>query len=100
LVERVWDVRFVPKVIVEARTRANAAFGPQVDGNRVVLTGLKAGDRVILYHLQRLGAPVVPQMERNRTPSAPKQAQAHEVSPSVPSMTKSASANDFVCCNF
>ena len=46
-------------------------LGPQVDGNRVVLTGLKAGDRVITNHLQRLapGAPVVPQMERSRTAS-------------------------------
>ena len=46
-------------------------LGPQVDGNRVVLTGLKAGDRVIIDHLQRLapGAPVVPQMERSRTAS-------------------------------
>ena len=47
------------------------ALGPQVDGNRVVLTGLKAGDRVILDHLQRLapGAPVIPQLERSRTAS-------------------------------
>ena len=47
------------------------ALGPQVDGNRVVLTGLKAGDRVILDHLQRLapGAPVIPQPERSRTAS-------------------------------
>lgn len=47
----------------------SVALGPQVDGNRVVLTGLKAGDRVILDHLQRLapGAAVVPQMERSRT---------------------------------
>lgn len=46
-------------------------LGPQVDGNRVVLTGLKSGDRVIIDHLQRLapGAPVVPQMERSRTAS-------------------------------
>ena len=49
----------------------SVALGPQVDGNRVVLTGLKAGDRVILDHLQRLapGAPVVPQMQRSRTAS-------------------------------
>jgi multidrug efflux system membrane fusion protein len=49
----------------------NVALGPQVDGNRIVLDGLKAGDRVILDHLQRLapGAPIVPQMERNRTAS-------------------------------
>ena len=47
------------------------ALGPQIDGNRVVLTGLKAGDRVILDHLQRLapGAPVIPQLERSRTAS-------------------------------
>jgi multidrug efflux system membrane fusion protein len=47
------------------------ALGPQVDGNRVVLTGLKAGDHVILDHLQRLapGAPVIPQLERSRTAS-------------------------------
>lgn len=47
------------------------ALGPQVDGNRVVLTGLKAGDRVILDHLQRLapGAPVIPQLEHSRTAS-------------------------------
>jgi multidrug efflux system membrane fusion protein len=40
-------------------------LGPQVDGNRVILTGLKAGDRVILDHLQRLaqGAVVVPQAD-------------------------------------
>ncbi|HEY2528167.1 MAG TPA: efflux RND transporter periplasmic adaptor subunit [Xanthobacteraceae bacterium] len=46
-------------------------LGPQVDGNRVVLAGLKAGDRVILDHLQRLapGAPVVPQPQRSRTAS-------------------------------
>jgi multidrug efflux system membrane fusion protein len=46
-------------------------LGPQIDGNRVVLTGLKAGDRVILDHLQRLapGAPVVPQVGRSRTAS-------------------------------
>jgi multidrug efflux system membrane fusion protein len=39
-------------------------LGPQVDGMRVILAGLKAGDRVILDHLQRLapGAPVRPQM--------------------------------------
>jgi multidrug efflux system membrane fusion protein len=49
----------------------NVALGPQVDGNRIVLDGLKAGDRVILDHLQRLapGAPIVPQMERHRTAS-------------------------------
>jgi multidrug efflux system membrane fusion protein len=41
-------------------------LGPQVDGKRVVLAGIKAGDRVILDHLQRLapGAPVAPQPER------------------------------------
>jgi len=46
-------------------------LGPEIDGNRVVLTGLKAGDRVILDHLQRLapGAPVVPQVGRSRTAS-------------------------------
>jgi membrane fusion protein, multidrug efflux system len=46
-------------------------LGPQIDGNRVVLTGLKVGDRVITDHLQRLapGAPVVPQIERSRTAS-------------------------------
>ena len=45
-------------------------LGPQVDGNRVILTGLKSGDRVILDHLQRLapGAVVVPQAD-NRTAS-------------------------------
>jgi multidrug efflux system membrane fusion protein len=49
----------------------SVALGPQVDGNRIVLDGLKAGDRVILDQLQRLapGAPIVPQMERNRTAS-------------------------------
>jgi membrane fusion protein, multidrug efflux system len=47
------------------------ALGPQVDGNRVVLTGLKSGDRVILDHLQRLapGAPVVPNVAPDRTAS-------------------------------
>jgi multidrug efflux system membrane fusion protein len=41
-------------------------LGPQIDGDRVVVAGLKAGDRVILDHLQRLapGAPVAPQMDR------------------------------------
>jgi membrane fusion protein, multidrug efflux system len=41
-------------------------LGPQVDGKRVVLAGIKAGDRVILDHLQRLapGAQVAPQSER------------------------------------
>jgi multidrug efflux system membrane fusion protein len=45
-------------------------LGPQVDGNRVIRTGLKSGDRVILDHLQRLapGALVVPQAD-NRTAS-------------------------------
>ena len=49
----------------------SVALGPQVDGNRVVLTGLKAGDRVILDHLQRLapGAPVVPNAAHSRTAS-------------------------------
>jgi multidrug efflux system membrane fusion protein len=41
-------------------------LGPQVGGARVILTGVKAGDRVILDHLQRLapGAPVSPRIER------------------------------------
>ena len=41
-------------------------LGPQVDGNRVVKVGLKAGDRVILDHLQHLapGALVQPQTDR------------------------------------
>jgi multidrug efflux system membrane fusion protein len=45
-------------------------LGPQVDGKRVILAGLNAGDRVILDHLQRLapGAPVRPQTD-NRTAS-------------------------------
>ncbi len=45
-------------------------LGPQIDGNRVIRTGLKSGDRVILDHLQRLapGALVVPQAD-NRTAS-------------------------------
>jgi multidrug efflux system membrane fusion protein len=49
----------------------SVALGPQVDGNRVVLTGLKPGDRVILDHLQRLapGAPVIPQIGSDRTAS-------------------------------
>jgi multidrug efflux system membrane fusion protein len=49
----------------------SVALGPQVDGNRVVLSGLKAGDRVILDHLQKLapGAAVLPQMERSQTAS-------------------------------
>jgi multidrug efflux system membrane fusion protein len=49
----------------------SVALGPQVDGNRVVLTGLKPGDRVILDHLQRLapGAPVIPQIRSDRTAS-------------------------------
>jgi multidrug efflux system membrane fusion protein len=38
-------------------------LGPDVDGDRVVLSGLKAGDRVILDGLQKLGpgAPVAPE---------------------------------------
>lgn len=46
-------------------------LGPQVDGSRVVLSGLKAGDRIILDHLQRLapGTLVAPQAERSRTAS-------------------------------
>jgi multidrug efflux system membrane fusion protein len=38
------------------------ALGSTVDGNRVVTSGLKSGDRVILDGLQKLapGAPVVP----------------------------------------
>jgi membrane fusion protein, multidrug efflux system len=45
-------------------------LGPQIDGSRIILSGLKAGDRVILDHLQRLapGAVVVPQAD-NRTAS-------------------------------
>ncbi len=45
-------------------------LGPQIDGSRVILSGIKAGDRVILDHLQRLapGAVVVPQAD-NRTAS-------------------------------
>ncbi len=41
-------------------------LGPQVDGKRVVLSGIKAGDRVILDRLQRLapGAQVAPQPDR------------------------------------
>jgi multidrug efflux system membrane fusion protein len=40
-------------------------LGPQVDGSRVVLVGVKAGERVILDHLQRLapGVPVDPQRD-------------------------------------
>ena len=40
-------------------------LGPQVDGRRVVLVGVKAGERVILDHLQRLapGLPVDPQRD-------------------------------------
>jgi membrane fusion protein, multidrug efflux system len=49
----------------------SVALGPQVDGNRVVLTGLKAGDCVILDQLQRLapGAPVMPSAAHSRTAS-------------------------------
>jgi multidrug efflux system membrane fusion protein len=45
-------------------------LGAQIDGSRVILSGLKAGDRVILDHLQRLapGAVVVPQAD-NRSAS-------------------------------
>jgi membrane fusion protein, multidrug efflux system len=51
-------------------------LGPQVDGKRIILTGLKAGDRVILDHLQRLapGAPVRPQI------SASQQTDSHTAS--------------------
>jgi multidrug efflux system membrane fusion protein len=43
-------------------------LGPQLDGKRVILAGLKAGDRVILDHLQRLapGAPVRPQINAHQ----------------------------------
>jgi multidrug efflux system membrane fusion protein len=34
-------------------------LGPQVDGKRVILAGLKVGDRVILDHLQRLAPGIV-----------------------------------------
>ena len=47
-------------------------LGPQVDGKRVILAGLKVGDRVILDHLQRLapGAAVRPQVNaRQQTDS-------------------------------
>jgi membrane fusion protein, multidrug efflux system len=47
-------------------------LGPQVDGKRVILAGLKEGDRVILDHLQRLapGAAVRPQVNvRQQTDS-------------------------------
>jgi multidrug efflux system membrane fusion protein len=49
----------------------SVALGAQVEGNRVVLSGLKPGDRVILDHLQRLapGAPVIPQPTNDRTAS-------------------------------
>jgi len=49
----------------KARYRA-VRLGPEVGGDRVVLAGVKAGDRVILDHLQRLapGAPVLPQTGR------------------------------------
>ena len=45
-------------------------LGPQIDGSRIILSGLKAGDRVILDHLQRLapGAVVAPQAD-NRAAS-------------------------------
>jgi multidrug efflux system membrane fusion protein len=41
-------------------------LGPQVDGSRVILSGVKQGDRVILDRLQRLapGVPVNPQQDR------------------------------------
>jgi multidrug efflux system membrane fusion protein len=43
-------------------------LGPQFDGKRVILAGLRAGDRVILDHLQRLapGAPVHPQINAHQ----------------------------------
>ena len=43
-------------------------LGPQLDGKRVILAGLKRGDRVILDHLQRLapGAPVRPQIDAHQ----------------------------------
>jgi membrane fusion protein, multidrug efflux system len=43
-------------------------LGPQVDGKRVILAGLKRGDRVILDHLQRLapGAPVRPHINAHQ----------------------------------
>jgi multidrug efflux system membrane fusion protein len=49
----------------------SVTLGPQVDGNRVVLSGLKAGDRVILDHLQRLapGDAVAPHVGRSQTAS-------------------------------
>lgn len=47
------------------------SLGAEVDGDRVVTRGVKAGDRVILDGLQRLapGAPVVPQAPRQQTAS-------------------------------
>jgi multidrug efflux system membrane fusion protein len=49
----------------------SVALGPQLDSNRVVLNGLKPGDRVILDHLQRLapGVTVIPQIGSDRTAS-------------------------------
>jgi multidrug efflux system membrane fusion protein len=49
----------------------SVTLGPQVDGSRVVLSGLKTGDRIILDHLQRLapGTLVAPQARRGRTAS-------------------------------
>ncbi len=46
-------------------------LGAHVDGSRVVLAGVKAGERVILDHLQRLapGAAVDPQPDRRQTAS-------------------------------
>lgn len=49
----------------------SVVLGPQVEGNRLVRSGLKAGEQVILDHLQRLapGEPVVPLVNRSRTAS-------------------------------
>jgi multidrug efflux system membrane fusion protein len=64
--------RFV--FVVDKQSRAEyreVALGAEVNGDRVITSGVKAGDRVILDGLQRLapGAPVAPQPARLQTAS-------------------------------
>jgi len=64
--------RFV--FVVDRQSKAEyreVALGAEVNGDRVVTSGVKAGDRVILDGLQRLapGAPVAPEPARLQTAS-------------------------------
>jgi membrane fusion protein, multidrug efflux system len=62
--------RFV--FVVDANNKAEyrtVELGPQVEGNRVVRVGVKAGERLILDHLQRLAPGVAVDPQPGRTAS-------------------------------